>query len=275
MAVVLITGCSSGFGRLAAVEMARRGDVVFASMRDLSKAGGLRGDADEAGVSLEIVELDVTHRHSVDAAVSQVLTKAGRVDVVVNNAGIGLWSPVECYSDEELTAAFETNVFGVHRVTRAVLPAMREQRSGTIVLISSVSGFFTWPFGGVYCATKHAAEALYDALYFELRPFGIQVVIIEPGSFATELVNNNLHTTSAWKEKASDPAYVPLARAATRQNQPAQEDGAAAVVARLIADVAHEARPERRYLVGDDAIRRAQQTPAEIERDMWRRIGQE
>jgi len=274
MAVVLITGCSSGFGRLAAVEMARRGDVVFASMRDLSKAGGLRGDADGAGVSIEIVELDVTSRHSVDAAVSQVLAKAGRIDVVVNNAGIGVWSPVECYSDEEMGAAFETNVFGVHRVTRAVLPAMRKQRSGTIVLISSISGFYTWPFGGVYCATKHAAEALYDALYFELRPFGIQVVIIEPGNFATDVVNN-LHITSAWTEKASDPAYVPLARAATRQNQPAQEDGDAAVVARLIADVAHEARPERRYLAGDDAIRRAQQTSDEREREMWRRIGYE
>ncbi|MDP9237010.1 MAG: SDR family oxidoreductase [Chloroflexota bacterium] len=273
MAVVVITGCSSGFGRLAAVEMARRGDVVFASMRDLSKADGLRGDADEAGVSLEIVELDVTNRRSVDAAVSQVLAKAGRVDVVVNNAGIGLWSPVECYSDEEMGAAFETNVFGVHRVTRAVLPAMRKQRSGMIVLISSVSGFFTWPFGGVYCATKHAAEALYDALYFELRPFGIQVVIIEPGDFATEVVKN-AHITSAWTEKVSDPAYVPLARAATR-NQSAQEDGDATVVARLIADVAHEARPERRYLVGDGAIRSAQRTPAELERDMWRRVGYE
>jgi NAD(P)-dependent dehydrogenase (short-subunit alcohol dehydrogenase family) len=137
-----------------------------------------------------------------------------------------------------------------------------------------MSGFSQWPFGGVYCATKHAAEALYDALYFELRPFGIQVVIIEPGNFATEGVNN-AQITSAWTEKVSDPAYVPLARAATRQNQPAQDDGAAAVVARLIADVAHEDRPERRYIVGESAIRRAQQTPAEVEQDMWRRIGYE
>jgi NAD(P)-dependent dehydrogenase (short-subunit alcohol dehydrogenase family) len=171
MAVALITGCSSGFGRLAAVELARRGDMVFASMRDLAKADALCRDAEEAGVSVEVVELDVTDERSVDAAISHVLERAGRIDSLVNNAGLGLWGPVESYSDAELAAAFQTNVFGVHRVTRAVLPAMRKQRSGTIVLISSISGFHTWPFGGIYCATKHASEALYDALYYELRPF--------------------------------------------------------------------------------------------------------
>src|SRR5262245_8632157 len=128
MAVVLITGCSSGFGLLSAVAFARRGDRVFASMRDVTQAGTLREAAAKAGVEVEIVELDVSDDSSVRRAVDQVIATAGQIDIVVNNAGIGAVAAVEDFDDDEVLKVFDTNVFGVIRVVRAILPHMRAKR---------------------------------------------------------------------------------------------------------------------------------------------------
>src|SRR5262245_62065401 len=127
MATVLVTGTSSGFGRLTALEFARRGHVVFASMRDTAKAAPLLAAAEAAGLALEVLRLDVTDRTAVDAAIAAVLERRGRLDVVVNNAGVFAVGPLEAHDDDEIAAAFDTNVFGVARVVRAVLPTMREQ----------------------------------------------------------------------------------------------------------------------------------------------------
>ena len=169
MAVVLITGSSTGFGKLAALEFARRGDTVFASMRTTSKGDALVAAAAAEKLTVQVVELDVTKQALVDAAIGDVMAQAGRIDVLVNNAGLGIHGPIEECDDDEIQSVFETNVHGLIRVTRAVAPVMRAQGSGTIVNISSIAGKVSSPFGGIYSASKHAVEALSDSLYFELE----------------------------------------------------------------------------------------------------------
>jgi NAD(P)-dependent dehydrogenase (short-subunit alcohol dehydrogenase family) len=178
MSVVLITGCSSGFGKLAAVAFARRGDAVFASMRNLDRAQSLRDAASAASVAVDVMQLDVTDRGSVEAAVAAVYKKAGRIDVLVNNAGVGAVAPTEEFEDDETLRVFDTNVFGVLRVTRAVAPIMREQQGGRVINVGSLAGIVASPFRGIYSASKAAVEAITDAMYYELHPFGIHVCVV-------------------------------------------------------------------------------------------------
>jgi NAD(P)-dependent dehydrogenase (short-subunit alcohol dehydrogenase family) len=252
MSIVLITGCSTGFGKLAAIEFARRGDTVFASMRDTGRSAPLLDAARAAGVALEVVPLDVTDAASVEGAVRDVLGRAGHIDVLVNNAGVGIHGPIEHAADDEVRRVFETNVFGLLRVTSAVLPQMRARRSGTVVNVSSLAGKVTAPFGGVYAASKHAVEALSDALYFELHPFGVRVVVVEPGGFETAFSANRIIE----REFTEGSPYAELERRfeeRTSRLPGGGERAAADAVAKLIADVAHADGPKRRYLVGQDA----------------------
>lgn len=192
MATVLITGCSSGFGLLSAVELARDGHRVFATMRDPERGSPLRDAADAASVSIEIVALDVTDPVSVDSAVAHVVGSAGGLDVVVNNAGIEVRGPVAVVSDDEVRQQFETNVFGVLRVVRAAVPHLQQSGDGVIVNISSINGVIARPFAGIYAASKHALEAVSEALHFELGLFGVRVHVIQPGQFATGLAANTI-----------------------------------------------------------------------------------
>jgi NAD(P)-dependent dehydrogenase (short-subunit alcohol dehydrogenase family) len=252
MSVVLITGCSSGFGKLAALEFARRGDKVFASMRNTAKATALLDAAKTAGTALQVIELDVNDSASISKAVDQVEKTAGPIDVLVNNAGIGTHGPVEDFDDDEVLSIFNTNVFGVIRVTRSVLPSMRARKSGTIVTVGSLAGKVSAPFGGVYAASKHAIEALSDALHYELHPFGIRVVLVEPGGFETEIQNNHL---IARRFNEGSP-YVEFERRfadASVKLPGAGERADAQVVADAIVDAAKADEPKRRYLVGNDA----------------------
>jgi NAD(P)-dependent dehydrogenase (short-subunit alcohol dehydrogenase family) len=252
MAVVLITGCSSGFGMLAAIEFARRGDVVYASMRDTLKSGPLLDQARAAGVSVHVVPLDVTDPESVKAAVADVVAREGRIDVLVNNAGVGMHGPIEEAEDDETIRLFETNVFGLLRVTRAVVPQMRGQRNGAIVNVSSLAGRVSSPFGGLYSATKHAVEALSDALYFELHPFGVRVSVVEPGGFETRFGDNRIME----RRFNAASAYADLERRfGERQSRlpGTGEPADARDVARAIVDAATTEQPRRRYLVGKDA----------------------
>ncbi|TCP30890.1 NADP-dependent 3-hydroxy acid dehydrogenase YdfG [Scopulibacillus darangshiensis] len=191
MRVALITGCSSGFGLLSALAFARRGNKVYATMRDLSKDGDLQSITNSEQLPIIILKLDVTDDHSVKQAVSKVLDKEGRIDVLVNNAGMGCLGSVEFLSDTMLRTAFETNFFGVIRMLRAVLPAMRAQGSGTIVNVSSIDGRIPGkPINWGYAASKHSLGVLSDALALEVEPFGIKVRQIEPGFFATKILTN-------------------------------------------------------------------------------------
>jgi NAD(P)-dependent dehydrogenase (short-subunit alcohol dehydrogenase family) len=252
MAVVLITGCSSGFGKHTAVEFARRGDTVFASMRNTGKSGTLLAEAKEAGVAVEVLQLDVTNQSSVDAAVSAVVKTAGRIDVLVNNAGVSVTGPIESCDDDEITRIFETNVFGLIRVTRAVLPVMRAQRSGTIVNVSSLGGTVSVPYLGVYCASKHAVEALTDTWHYELHPFGIRAFSIQPGGFETEITNNNgpaRRFTDASPYMEYEQRYAAsLTRIPTTGTPRDARD-----VAKAIVEVVNDPGAKRRHLVGQDA----------------------
>jgi NAD(P)-dependent dehydrogenase (short-subunit alcohol dehydrogenase family) len=187
VAVVLITGCSSGFGLLTALECARRGDRVFATMRDLSKDGDLRSRASEDGLDVDVVQLDVCDEASVARAVADVHEAAGRLDALVNNAGVGRLGPLEHFDDDEVRALFETNVYGAIRMIRAVLPIMREQREGVIVNVSSVGGLVAPPFFSLYCATKFALEAITDGVGAEVEPYGVRVISVAPGAYDTPI----------------------------------------------------------------------------------------
>ena len=183
--VWFITGASRGFGLEIARAVLERGDAVVAAARDPKVVEIALGQRDK----LLSVELDVTDERQAQASVRAALTRFGQIDVLVNNAGRGLLGAVEEASAEEIRSVFAVNVDGLLNVTRAVLPSMRERRSGRILNLSAVGGFGAWPGWGVYCATKFAVEGLSEALRAELLPLGILVTVIEPGTFRTDFLD--------------------------------------------------------------------------------------
>src|SRR5215813_728899 len=184
---ILITGCSSGFGRDTAETLHRAGHIVYASMRGVQ---GKNREAAEAlrKLGIKTVELDVTDESSVQAGVSEVLSDAGKIDVLVNNAGIASTGVTEAFTAEQAKAIFDTNVIGLLRVTRAVLPSMRQQHDGLIINIGSIFGRVTFPFLGIYGASKFAVEALTDSLRYEVSQLGIEVVAVQPSTYPTNFL---------------------------------------------------------------------------------------
>ena len=202
---VLITGCSSGFGRLTAELLARQGAKVFATMRNLPRpeADALRMMALKDRLDLQVIEIDVTSDEQIANGIAEAeMIAGGGIDVLVNNAGIGITSPVEVQDMEATRLMFETNVFGPHRMARAVLPGMRKKGAGQIIQISSQLGRVISPYSGHYSATKFALEAMSEQLAYELVPHNIDVSIIEPGGYPTKVwVNRNIYS-SALKDRA-------------------------------------------------------------------------
>jgi NAD(P)-dependent dehydrogenase (short-subunit alcohol dehydrogenase family) len=246
--VILVTGCSSGIGRAAALALAERGHRVFASARNRNDLAEL-----ERRDNLATVALDVTDPATIAAAVDAVLSRAGRIDVLVINAGYGQYGAVEEVTTDEWRAQFEVNLFGSIAVTQAVLPAMRKQRRGTIVNVSSVAGKIAIPFAAPYCASKHALEAVSDALRVELAPFGIHVVLVEPGPIETRFGDR---ARSGVAPLLSRPGpYREIYALAERAMDGEFQRGKlpAGAVARVIVDAIESARPRPRYPVGQMA----------------------
>ena len=185
---VLITGASSGFGKAIAEALAARGDHVYGTTRQTVPPA-------TASAQVRMLTMDVGDPATVDAAVARMITETGRIDALINNAGFGIAGAIEDTSDAEAHAQFETNVFGLHRVCRAVLPQMRRQNSGRVINLSSLAGLVAVPYQAFYCASKHAIEAYTEALRMEMRPFGIHVSMIEPGDFATSFTDNRRMVT--------------------------------------------------------------------------------
>lgn len=193
---VLITGASSGFGHLAALHLARSGATVIASMRNLKK--GKRPEAAELldvaateKLKLSVVEIDVTKDAQIASGVAQAeKTAGGALDVLFNNAGIGIAGPIELHDHAQAMRQFDVNLFGYHRMARAVLPKMRARRQGLLVQVSSQLGRIVAPNIGVYCATKFAIEAMFEAMAYELAPFGVDVTIVQPGGYPTKIWDN-------------------------------------------------------------------------------------
>ena len=186
---ILITGTSSGFGRDTAETLHRAGHTVYASLRGMQ---GKNREAAEAlrNLGVKTVELDVRDDASVEAGVKTVLAEAGKIDVLVNNAGIASTGVTEAFTTEQAKAIFDTNVIGLLRVTRAVLPSMRQQHDGLIINIGSILGRVTFPFIGIYGASKFAVEALTDSLRYEVSQLGVEVVEVQPSGYPTNFFTN-------------------------------------------------------------------------------------
>jgi NAD(P)-dependent dehydrogenase (short-subunit alcohol dehydrogenase family) len=234
--VVMVTGVSSGFGQAIAAELQARGHRVF---------GTTRQPPATAPSGCSIVALDVDDEASVTAAVAAVQRQAGRIDVLINNAGFGLAGAIEDTSVEEARRQFETNFFGMHRMCRAVLPQLRAQRCGRIVNMSSLGGLVSVPFQAMYCASKFAVEAYTEALRMEVRPFGIHVAMVEPGDFATRFTANRLMTVAA-----SSPQSPYAGRCATAVRRMAEDESSnpdIAPVVRAVVKAVEAGRPRLRY----------------------------
>lgn len=251
MTVTLITGCSSGFGLATAVRLGADGHTVYATMRDIGSASALHEAAATQGVPLTVLPLDVDDQRAVGRTVGEVLFREGRIDVLVNNAGVGWLNAVEHISDAEALATLNTNLLGVLRMQRAVLPVMRSQRSGRIVNISSMAAKVAIPGVGMYCATKAALEAMSECLASEVYPFGIRVSLIEPGVFRTPILQKALDTMPS---DPTSPYLAPLRRVGIMFTQGAQAGPPPERVAEAIAQVLALAEPKLRYAVGDDAV---------------------
>jgi NAD(P)-dependent dehydrogenase (short-subunit alcohol dehydrogenase family) len=240
--VALVTGASSGIGREAALALVAAGYEVVGTSRDASRVRSLDG--------VEFVDLDVTDERSVTSAVGQVIERFGRIDLLVNNAGVGSMGAAEETSIAQAQAVFETNVFGVMRMVRAVLPHMRTQGSGRIVNVSSVVGFLPTPYMAVYSASKHAIEGYSQSLDHEVREYGVRSVLVVPAYTSTGFEANST--------LADEPlsAYDVRRRDFGRLMAAAVKDGDdPVVVAKVIVTAATDARPKLRYTAGPQASR--------------------
>jgi NAD(P)-dependent dehydrogenase (short-subunit alcohol dehydrogenase family) len=254
--VVLITGTSSGFGLLASVDFARAGFRAIATMRDVNKATQLMKAANEAGVSgnMEIRPLDVTKFDDLPRIVDEIIAAHGRIDVLVNNAGYALAGFAEDISLDELKAQFDTNFFGHVALTRAVLPIMRNQRSGHIIMVSSIAGLVASPVLSSYAASKHALEGWTEAVRIEMKSLGIHLVLVEPGAFETDIWVRNAKMGAQAVQASSLNKERSLRFAQVVQQKLQKAD--AREVSRLIVRIAQDPHPNLRYLIGKDAVRR-------------------
>lgn len=258
--VWLVTGCSTGFGQEIARAVLRRGDFLVATARRLDHLADLHTEFDGQLLSLQ---LDLTDSGNLDRVVAATLREFGRIDVLVNNAGYGLTGAVEEATDEEIREQFDTNVFGTMRLTRAVLPHLREQRSGQIIAISSVAGLVSTPGMGWYNGSKFALEGLFEALSQEVAPLGIRVTIVEPGAFRTQFAGSSMKLTKPITDYDETVGKTKAFFSTLTGQQPGDPvKGASAIVA--LAD-AEEA--PLRLLLGNVALQRVR-----TKLEAWQRL---
>ncbi len=238
--VVLITGASSGIGQACAEHLAKNGWRVFGTSRVASSAPS-------TSVPFEMVTMDVEDENSVRKCVDSVIAWAGRLDAVVNNAGISIMGSVEDTSIEEAKAQLETNFFGVLRVCRATLPILRRQGGGHVINISSLAGIIGLPFSGLYSASKFALEGVSESLRMECRAFGICVVLVEPGDFRTNITARRRTVQAA---ETNDAYRAAFAHCKKKQDEDEANAQSPETVARLVARILNDPNPRTRYAVG-------------------------
>ena len=248
--VALVTGSSSGIGYETALLLARYGFDTFATMRNMNKSKEITEVSKRENLPLRVMQLDVNDDRSVADAINNILNEKKSIQVVVNNAGYGLMGSVEDSSLDEIKAQFETNFFGAIRVIKEVIPIMRKQRSGTIVNVSSVAGRIGFPMGSAYVSSKFALEGLSESMSYELKQFGIKIVLIEPG-----VINTNFAFATPKKALEANSSYSQLMNKmeenlfSTIANGTPPKD-----VANVILHSITKESPEHRYLVGNDAV---------------------
>src|ERR687890_821612 len=249
--VAVVTGSSTGgIGYETSLILARNGFLTYATMRNLNKSENIKLVATKENLPIQIKQLDVTDDMSVTNAIQAISSEAGRIDVLVNNAGYGLNGAFEDLAMDEIKAQYETNVFGLIRTTQAVLPIMRRRKSGTIVNISSGAGRFGFPTGSAYVSTKFAVEGLSESMSYEVEPFGIKVILIEPG-----VIRTNFFDSSVLAKKSQDPnsPYAPLMKGRENSVDKMMENGSTPqYVAEVVLHAITSESPKLRYLAGKD-----------------------
>jgi NAD(P)-dependent dehydrogenase (short-subunit alcohol dehydrogenase family) len=259
--VALVTGASSGIGKATALQLQQAGFITYASARRPDQLSEL------VAAGCRPLPLDVTNEASMIAAVERIVREHGAVDLLVNNAGYGEMGPIEEVTLDGWRKQFETNVFGLVRLTQLVLPGMRAQGRGRIINIGSGGGEFTFPLGGAYHASKYALEAISDALRFEVAPFGIAVVLIQPSPVRTPLA---AATVEAIRTTPTSP-YAPLVSAFRRLSEASAASGqgyiSAEAVAKTIVEAAQSPRPKTRYMLG--SVARFMSTLRHLLPDRW------
>ncbi len=248
--VVLITGASSGIGREAAILLGKQGHTVYAGARRVERMADL---ADLAGGGVTAVEMDVSEADDNERVVNRIIESEGRIDVLINNAGFGLYGPVEDISIDDARYQFEVNLFGLAHLTQLVLPHMRAQGSGRIVNVSSMVGKVYTPLAAWYDATKHALEGWSDCLRYETAPFGIQVVLIEPGAIKTEFDDVRSVQLQQLPADSAYRAQIDVFRNLVDNPRDLNRRTEAAAVAKVYAKAATARRPRRRYVTGAHA----------------------
>lgn len=248
--VAVVTGSSSGIGHEISLILARNGFTTYATMRNLQKGSDLKSIAEDEKLPLHFTQLDVTDENSVKKAIQTIHDEFGRIDILVNNAGYALAGAFEDLSSDEIKTQYETNVFGLVRTTQEVLPIMRKQMSGMIVNISSGAGRFGYPTGSAYVSTKFAVEGLSESMSYELEPFGIKTVIIEPG-----MIKTNFHNAVVVAKRSQEPnsPYAPLMTGMKDNLTKMLDNGSTPqYVAEVVLDAVTNESPKLRYLAGKD-----------------------
>jgi NAD(P)-dependent dehydrogenase (short-subunit alcohol dehydrogenase family) len=249
--VAIVTGSSTGIGYETSLALARDGFLTYATMRNVNKAENIKSIATKESLPLHVKQLDVTDDISVKNAVQAISSETGgRVDALINNAGYGLNGAFEDLSMDEIKAQYETNFFGLIRVTQALLPTMRRQKSGTIVNISSGAGRFGFPSGSAYVSTKFAIEGLSESMLYELEPFGIKVVIVEPGVIRTNFGNGLVVAKKS--QDPNSPYSMMMKKIANAFEQMTKNASSPDLVANVVLNAVKDENPNLRYLAGND-----------------------
>lgn len=246
--VAIVTGSSRGIGFETSLALARSGFLTYATMRNPEKQDAIRAAAEKENLPIRVIQLDVTDENSVRKAIESIVSEAGRIDLLMNNAGYGLTGALEDIAIDEIKAQYETNFFGLIRATQAVLPTMRKQGSGRIINISSGAGRFGYPGGSAYVSTKFAVEGLSESMAYELEQFGIKVVLIEPG-----VIRTNFEMVIARKSNDPNSPYSDMMQSMSSTIGRMMENGSNAdLVARVVVEAATSNNPKLRYLAGKD-----------------------
>jgi NAD(P)-dependent dehydrogenase (short-subunit alcohol dehydrogenase family) len=248
--VAVVTGSSRGIGHEISLTLARNSFFTYATMRNLQKGENIKSLVEKEHLPLKIEQLDVIDESSIKNAINSIISEAGRIDVLVNNAGYGLGGAFEDLTIDEIRAQYETNLFGLIRTTQEVLPIMRRQKSGTIVNISSGAGRLGYPGGSAYVSSKFAVEGLSESMSYELEPFGIKVVLVEPG-----FIKTNFGQAMVIAKKSQDPNSKygqMMQQMAASSSRMIQNASPAELVAKAVLDAVISKNPNLRYLVGKD-----------------------
>lgn len=248
--VAVVTGSSSGIGLETSLLLAKNGFRTFATMRNLDKSSIIKAAAEKDKLPIKVVQLNVTNNQSVSNAIQSIVSETGRIDVLVNNAGYALVGALEDLSIDEIKNQYETNVFGLMRVTQVVLPIMRGQESGIIGNVSSGAGLFGYPGGSAYVSTKFAVEGLGESISYELDQFGIKVVLIEPGYIKTNFTNAVVIAKKA--QDPSSPYSQMMQRMLVNSSEMAKNASPVDVVSKAILEAVTSKSPNLRYLAGKD-----------------------